>query len=215
MDEEEEGLGPVNGGLVLPRNIGIGKTIVERTGKLWNTLPDVEEHLRDLKVPDLTEPSVEPPNITAELLLTHDVKEYTVMFAAARVWYGYATRLLARTNAALLEATNQIANLEPELRKKLREQNRLLSKDQRLGTAEVDDEVALDTDLQDLKLTEQKLKQYKLELTAWHDDLDRQLKLVSRQVEVRREDYAGGKNEANMPGRQAGTWSSSPLRTPK
>jgi hypothetical protein len=210
MDEEE--LSPVNGGLILPRNIGVGRSIVENTGKLWNTLPDVEEHLKELKVPDLTEPTVEPPNITAELLLTPNPKEYTVMFASARVWYGYATRLLARTNAALLEVTNQIANLEPELRKKLRDHNRLIPKDQRMSVGELDDEVAVDKDLQGLKLTEQKLKQYKLELTAWHEDLDRQLKLVSRQVEIRREDNAGGRNEQNMPGRQNGSWSG--MRTP-
>jgi hypothetical protein len=206
MDKEEDGLLPVNGGLSLPRIVGAGETLVRKTKERWDTLDGVEEHLRELKVPDLREPTVEAPEVTAEHLLTPDTKEYTVMFANTRIWYGYATRLLARTHAALLEVGNQLANLEAALRKKLRDQQKGAAKADKLSAAEIDDEVTTDPDWQELKLREQTLKQYKLELSAWYDDLDRQLKLVSRQVEVRREDFQGGRNEGNMPGREKGTF---------
>ena len=203
---EKEELLPVNGGLVISQNVGAGETLVRGTKARWDTLEAVEAHLRELKVPDLKEPTVEPPDVTAEHLLTPDTKEYTVMFANTRIWYGYSTRLLARTNAALLEVGNQLTNLEAALRKKLREPEKGTKKGERMSAEQIGDEVSTDPDWQELKLREQKLKQYKLELSAWNDDLDRQLRLVSRQVEVRREDFQGGRNEQNMAGRQKGTF---------
>lgn len=203
MDDED--LLPVSGGLTIPRNVGAGETLVRKTSERWDTLQKVEEHLRELKIPDLKEPSVDLPQVTAEMLLTPDIKEYTVMFANTRVWYGYTSRLVARTNAALLEVTNQLANLEAELRKKIREQSKGLPKADRLSNEQVADEVTTEPHWQELKLREQTLKQYKLELTAYFDDVDRQLALISRQVEVRKEDNRGGRNEQNMPGRERGT----------
>lgn len=204
MDDED--LLPVNGGLSIPRNVGAGETLIRKTNEKWDTLTGVEEHLRELKIPDLKEPTVESPEVTAEHLLTPDSKEYTVMFANTRIWYGYAARLVARTNAELLEVVNQLSNLEAELRKKLRDQQKGAAKADRLSAEQIADEVTTDPDWQELKLREQKLKQYKLELAAWFDDLDRQLRLVSRQVEIRREDNHGGRNEQNMPGREKGTF---------
>jgi hypothetical protein len=203
---EEKDLLPVNGGLVIESNVGAGETLLKKTQARWDTLDDVEAHLKALKLPELKEPTVAPPEVTAEHLLTPDTKEYTVMFANTRIWYGYATRLLARTNAALLEVGNQLGNLEAALRKKLRQGQRGAAKADKLSAEQIADEVTTDPDWQDLKLREQKLKQYKLEIAAWFDDLDRQLRLVSRQVEIRREDAHGGRNEANMPGREKGTF---------
>jgi hypothetical protein len=208
---EEEDLLPVNGGLTIPRSVGAGESLVRKTNERWDTLQQVEEQLRDLKIPDLKEPSVEPPTVTAEMLMTPDTKEYTVMFANTRVWYGYTNRLVARTNAALLEVTNQITNLEAELRKKIREQNKGAPKQDRLSNEQVADEVTTDPHWQELKLREQTLKQYKLELAAYFDDVERQLALISRQVEIRKEDNRGGRNEQNMPGRERGSYG---LRTP-
>jgi len=198
---KEEDLLPVNGGLNLPKFVGSGESLIERTKKRWDTLEEVEQVLTHLKLPELKEPTVTAPEVTAEMLLTPDTKEYTVMFANVRIWYGYVNSLLARTKAALLEVENQLENLEAELRKKVRDHSKGAAKADRLTAEQVGDEVKTDPGWQDLKLREQKLQQNKLLVGAWFENLDRQLRVVSRQVEIRRDDNQGGRNEENMPSR--------------
>ena len=193
---------PVGGGLRLPKVVGAGLAKENATHQRWGTLDRVHDRLAEWKVPEGVEPSIECPQLTAELLLTPDPKVYTTAFSHIRWWYGYANRLLARANAELLQIDNEMEDLQAELLKKFKEQNANLPKPQKMSAKEIDAEVVTDLRYREVKLAQQEVMQTKILLAAWVDDLDRALKLISRQVELRKEDNEAAKREQGMPVRE-------------
>lgn len=200
--EPDETTVAVNGGLTVPKMVGAGHALVEQTKAAWDTLDVVMGELRKQRMPEIHEPDIDPPEVSAEMLNTPNPREYAVTYTAVRRWYTYAARLLAQTNAALLEVDNQLENLEAELRKRHRQQNKRLPTGDRLTQQGIEDEIRTDPLWQALKLRQQTITQSKLMVSAWVDDLHRQLAQVSRHIELRREDFQSGRNEQNIPDRQ-------------
>jgi hypothetical protein len=207
-EEEEEvtthalpaaGIRPSNGGLTLPKHLSVPDSTVVSTRERWNTIDKVEEGIRMWNLPHLREPTVECPVLTAEMLQTADPKEYSRKFADMRIWYDYSSRLSAKIRANLLQERNRLEDLEAELRISFRNTNQGKTKrEDRMTAEEIADRVTIDANVRAARQDVQLWEQHHIQVTAVTEGLERSLKLMSRQIELRREEIDTAAREQGM-----------------
>jgi len=192
------------GGLELPKALGISEREEVAATVRWDTLEAVIDTLNSWGFKEAESPKVEMPVITAQMLLTPDSREYTTMFSATLYWFNYSNKLKARVIAELLQLENEMSDIGAEMRKRLRRENEVRKKEEKLTAQNIDDEIETNLRHRELKIRAQHLKQMKYELDARCEELERSLRVVSRNIEMRKEENNQGRTDQNMPGRQNG-----------
>jgi hypothetical protein len=208
MSDDEELA--VNGGLQISKLslVGGGESKHQEIHTRWETLPTVLEQFDEWGLPtDPREPKVECPVVTAEMLLTPDAASYTAMFANQRLWFNYAARRLSRIKVELLQTQTEMKDLARQSRQDCREINKTRKKIDRMTAEEINDVVETVPRYRELRVRELALLQFKTLASDIVEELESAMKLISRQVELRREDSRSGTNEQNMPGRANGRFS--------
>jgi hypothetical protein len=152
------------------------------------------------------EPDIEYLPVTADQLTSPDWKAYTTTYTSHLRWYNYVVRMLAEIRAELLQVKNQKGDIERVKRAGFRVVNEGRKKTDRMSAQEMADIIEEDPTYHILKIREQELDQLKLKVDAWSEEMDRNLKTVSRQIENRRTESQGGNRENNMPGAGRGRW---------
>jgi hypothetical protein len=193
-------------GLQLPKDVGVSQTTADAVANEWDTLPYVDERLKGQGMRPNIEPDVQYIPVTAEQLMVPDVKMYTTTYASHLRWYNYVVRLLADVRAELLQVENQKGDIERVKRSHFRTVNEGRKKTDRMSVQEMADVIEDDPTYHILKIRQQELEQLKLKVTAWSEEMDRNLKTISRQIENRRAEVQGGNRENNMPGHAGGRW---------
>jgi hypothetical protein len=168
----------------------------------WDTLERVINTVGNWGLAEAETPKVDCPTVSPEMLLTPDVKQYTTMYTAFLHWFNYANKLKARIIAELLQFENEMDDIAAATRKALREQGNILPK--KLTAKDIDDEVNTTPRYRELKIRAQELEQLKAEMDARCEELERSLRVVSRNIEVRKEEMGDGRKGENMPGRVNG-----------
>jgi hypothetical protein len=197
---------PQTGGLQLPKDIGISDTEVQVIAGRWNTVGDVDARLKRFGIHENQEPDVVCPIVTAEELVNPDLQRYTIVYAAQLRWYNYAVRLHADIKAALLGVQNEMSDIESAKRIHFRQRDEGKKDKDKMSATEMKDLINMDPVYRELRVQEQHFSQQNLKMSAWVESLDRNLKVVSRQIENRKAEAAGGMREGNMPGATIGTW---------
>lgn len=208
-------------GLKLPSNLGapertpVNRKIHDR----WTTFAEVEKELQEKGFTDAPRPVVLEqgegfPNLTTQQLTDTPNKEYTALHATYLEWFRYTAEEFARLRALMLQTKNEMEDIELETKRDLRAQPGKKS-----TTEEIDIAVGLHTRYRDLKVLLQRAEQAKLLLETKVDYLERSLRVISRQVELRKIDAGQGGVNDNMPGRgRVGGWNGQgsypPIRTP-
>lgn len=192
------------GGLKIPEKLGMSTREEAAATSRWDTLGRVVDAVNNWGFSDAESPKVEVPVVTAEMLLTPDVRQYTSMFTSSLHWFNYSNKLKARIIAELLQLENEMEDIEAENRKRLRLENEQRSAKQRLSEKAIADEITTNPRYRELKIRSQEVKQLKTEMDARCEELERTLRVVSRNIEVRKEEMGAGRQESNMPGRTNG-----------
>ena len=192
------------GGLTLPVSIGISEKEESAAAHRWDTLEGVIETMNSWGFKEAETPKVEMPIISADMLLTPDTKEYATMFSSVLYWYNFSNKIKARVLAEMLQLENEMSDIGAETRKRLRRENEQRKKEDKLGTQAIEDEIETNLRHRELKIRAQGLKQMKYELDAQCEELERSLRLVSRNIEMRKEEMGQGRVGENMPGRTNG-----------
>lgn len=190
---------PVVGGFVVPPLVGIGQRAEEAVHQEWNTLDGVENKLRQQGFSPMDTPAFACPLVTEDLLTTPDNKTYSEAFARQLAWFNYSSQNLARGIAELLQVQNEMELIAARLRRKFRQENKTNKKEDRLSGDDIQDEILLDPRYLELKHQEQKLQQYKSEMAAYYGGIERGLKTISRQVEIKK--MESDQTRTNIPGR--------------
>jgi len=200
---------PKGGGLSIPASLGMSPGEEKAATHRWSTLEHVVDSLNSWGFGDATQPSVECPAITPELLLTPDIQQHTVVFAGQLRWHNYAVTLDARIRGEMLQIKNEMEDIEAETRKRLRKENEGRGRGEKLTELGINDEVQTTPRYRELKIRLQELQQMKYELDARITELEQNLKVVSRQIELRKEEAQSGDREQNMPHaiKRQGPWS--------
>lgn len=197
-----------SGGLQLPKDVGIGESVAKATEAAWSTIERVNARMTARGLDSNPDPDIECPIVTAEALLTPDITKYTTVYAAQLRWYNYVVVLLADVRAILLEVENAMEDLAAQRRIEFKERNKQVGKksDDWMSEQEMKDRILQDPTYKNLKQQQQLLEQERIKLDAKSDMLERNLKTISRQIENRKAEAAGGQREGNMPGHATGSW---------
>ena len=192
---------PVTGGLRIPTSLGAPQSKLDVIAETFATQRVIEEDLKKMGVVDQTKPDFELPRVTPESLTTLNSKEYTELYARQLAWFNYLTPLAASIEVGLLESRNTFDLTEAAIKDGLYEQNKLLPKTEKLTSDELKNKVLVHPSYQEALLQVQRMTQYKLRMKAMLEIADRNMIVISRQVEIRRQELEGGLHEGNMPRR--------------
>lgn len=188
----------------LPQLKGVAGTVKERAAarSAYETLEDVEKFLaaRGFVVP-VAPPPYPQPEVSADQLTTDFNRDYTTLFAQQLGWVNYTGPILARVKAALIQLENAISDIETRIRIDLRAKNKLLSREERLSEQDIADTIQQDPDHKILSIERQKFDQQRLLLDSFLDRMERNMKVISRQIELRKLEMGGEVHENNMPAR--------------
>jgi len=208
--------GPQTPGLHIPGVMGPTEQDTAALNARWDTLSIAQIELAQEGFLPLDRPNFVFPNITLELLTSPNTREYTDAYRCAVAWLDYARDRVARTDAEMLQMKNVKSEMERTLRRALIEGVRA-SSDKRPTLQEQADYVASDPSYSDLikrmQYTQQKELVYKSELKRY----EAAVALISRNVEIRREQWGAGNSQAGAPPAQpfrAGVSGGMPGRLP-
>jgi len=190
------------GGLRLPVSMGMSPKEEEAVSNRWDTLETVIETLSTWGFREAISPNIEYPSLTADMLLTQDVKMYTTMYTSFLRWFNYSNKMKARVIAELLQLENEMGDIGAETRKRLRRENEARKKP--LTAKDIDDEIDTNLRHRELHIRAQAVKQMKIEMDAQCEELERSLRVISRNIEVRKEELGDGRKAENMPSRVNG-----------
>jgi hypothetical protein len=193
-------------GLHLPGDVGVGQQAADAIAGEWDTLPYVDLRLKGMGIHPNPEPNIAYIPVTAEQLLVPDAKSYTTMFASHLRWYNYVVRLVADIRAELLQVENEMGDIARLKREGFRKIDEGKKKTERMGAQEMTDTIASDPTYHALAIRQQELQQLKYKTDAWCEEMERNLKTISRQIENRKAEAQGGAREAHMPGHASGRW---------
>ncbi len=178
--------------------IGAGTEIAQNVAQKWDTIDEQMEEVHHKGFIWKDPPLCACPELTSEMLTTTDTKSYTETYTQLNAWFGYASETYALVQASILQFENMKDILEAEGRKVAREINEGTKKP---TVEELKDRMMLNPEYQDVLRKLQRFKQSKLLFSAKLESIERSLRVVSRQVEIRRLDQDQTRNGANMPGR--------------
>lgn len=174
-------------GLRLPQTLplGAGKEQARKVSEEWNTIDAVHEevHLRGLV--DHEQPQYACPELTADMLTTTDSKSYTETYAQLLAWFSYASEVFAVVQSTILQLENMRDILGAESRRNARE---LQTGPKKITKEELGDRLLLNPEYQDVLKKLQRFEQAKLLYQAKVESIERSLRVISRQVEIRRLD---------------------------
>lgn len=196
----------VHGGLFVPPGMDdVGERAEDKIHQRWGYAQEVTNYLEnELGIPPNTEPSFPCPTLAAEDLTTPDSTSYTTRYAEFMAWYTFLTEVLAGHESRLLEVNYEMEDIASHLRESLRKNSNKKSRDgdtKPPGAAEMEDRIQ--TNPRYVVLKQQKLRLLELtkRLGAKTESLYRQIQLLSRQVEIRRQNFEGNNRGSSVQGR--------------
>lgn len=179
-------------------NYGPGQTQAQAVMTKWHTIDDVQEESLLRGFPEKVKPEFECPQLDVETLTSNDSKAYTQKYTELLAWFGYAGELLALIHARVLQLKNMQDILAAEGRKTLRD---LKSGVKKPTKEEIEDYLTLNPEYQDVTLQLQRFQQAKLLYDAKVDSIERSLRVISRQIEIRRLDIEQNRTDGGMSNR--------------
>jgi hypothetical protein len=161
---------------------GYGKQLNEH----WDTFDAVEADLAKLGIFPLEKPRSVIPDVTAELLTSHNNVQYAEAFARMRAWYDYILNVRARQKALEIQLENQMDILATDTKQAF------LRHAEDHGMKKPSEEmikhyVKAQPRYQELIREIQPIKQTLVILDGRLDGLDKGLKILSRNLELIRQ----------------------------
>ena len=192
-------------GLQLPdvSQIGVGCSDVQDIESVWRTANHIENEIHEKGIVDTPSPRYECPEVDPERFSSSDGNEVTRIYLQFNGWFSYIAEILSKVTIYILEYENMIEHLEAHMREQFRQ---LTERGKKLTKEEVNDKIIVNPKHIELTRQLQQYKQYKIRLQARADALEKSVRMVSRQVEIRRQEIEFG--HVNQPAPNPG-WGAS------
>lgn len=191
------------GGLRLPSSLGVGASVQREVHEQWTTLPSIQEELGGHGFTPLPAPTFAyPGTVSPEQLTNQNNTLYSTLYAEHLAWYNYTAEIVALIRATLVELENEMDDIASRIRRDEREKNkRQTVRDNRLSGDDIRDLILQEPRYRSLLQDKQRYDQKKLLMEAKLDAMDRNLRVLSRQVEIRKTELERTQTGSNMPGR--------------
>lgn len=204
-DTQEQPQQP-HGGLRLPSVVpGVGASKEREINARWQVYEKVLDYLSmEVGIVSPVEPKSAYPELGTDELTTADSHAYTDTFAKLSSWFGYLTEVKARHDAKLLGIKAEMEDIETTIRERLRKTNSretAKGKPKPPSALEMSDAIAKDTRYTELAVDRLFQEEVLLILNARIEKCERELRLISRQVEIRRLDFEQANRGSNIQGR--------------
>ncbi len=184
----------------LPPVVGLPAHQEEAIHREWDSYDRVYGELIALGITFPEAPKEARITLTERALSTEHNDEITMMTARANAWFGYLKSLYAQIRSQLLQRENEKDFLTSETRSQIRKD----IKDgiaPKLSKEEVEDEVNLNPRIRTLTLEMQALMQKKMMVESLMDTEERNIRVLSRQVEVNRQELESESIKNNIQSR--------------
>ncbi len=188
--------------LRIPRTlpVGVGEEKKKQIQGEWDTADAVEIGIRDRGFPDHTQPTFDCPEIDINLLTNPDSKQYSEAYSRLLGWFTFASEALAQLQVRVLQYENMQDIIAAQTRQTAREQSD--QQGAKKPTAEeMKDRLLRNPEYLDITLNLQKYQQGMIIMSAKVEGLERTLRLISRQIEIRRLDIEQQRTSTAIPGR--------------
>lgn len=186
------------GGLVIPDLIGLTDTELDEIARQHDTFDEVETELTKWGFSPMEKPRYQCPELTPEVLATVNMTQYSSTYTQFNAWYGYAHNTLARLKAVRLGIEREMNTIGRGMRMAMHKQKAAGTK---LTKEYLEDLVESNPRYSQLALEEQKLDQQVMLVESQVNSLERDLRLISRQVELLRMEHDNGRIDSNMNNR--------------
>jgi hypothetical protein len=187
------------GGLNIPDAAGVGSRLEQELHNIWDTFDLMELKLTQDGFEPMEKPNYNRPTLAPGMLASANGHQITELHEKFGAWHSYAANLLSRIRAATTQVDNEMTVLAIRLRKGALEASKRAGNKKKPTAKEIEDDVKLDPRYQELMLEKQKYDQQRFIMDSHVESLTRELRIISRQVEIRRQDL-----EANTGGRGYG-----------
>lgn len=189
-------------GIRLPRTLplGVGEEQKKSIEQKWDTVMEVEADIERKGLIDHKQPLETCPELSADILTGPDSKQYTETYALLNAWFNYTSELLAQVKARVLQYENMQSVLEAQTRQVAKNTSQAGGV-KKPSEAELKERLLLNPEYLDVTHKLQRHQQAKILLEAKVDGIERSLRLISRQVEIRKLDMEQTRTVSNMPGR--------------
>jgi hypothetical protein len=178
------------GGLIAPGFAGLGQQAEQELHEVWDTFDNAEVILTKNGFAPMDKPNFNKPQINAGSLHQLTGQDLTQLFETVVAWHGYANNLAARLKGGALQCENEKRFLAVELKRgMLRAAS--ASKEKAPSDKKMEQDILLDPRYKEITIKEQLLEQQRYQMDAWVDTLTEYRKMVSRQVEIRRQELEG------------------------
>lgn len=186
----------------LPRTLplGAGEGETQNIKTHWDTAGAVERELESKGLVPYTQPVETCPELTAEVLTSPDSRKYTETYVKLLSWYNYSSELLAQVRVQVIQYENMQSILDAQTRKVAKAQSEAAG-GKKPAEAELQQRLLLNPEYLEVTRDLQRFQQAKICLDAKVEGLERSLRLISRQVEIRRMDLEQTRTGAAMPAR--------------
>jgi predicted nucleotidyltransferase len=185
-------------GLTLPKTLGAPERtpVNKKIHARWETFQDVDLDLKTKGFTDADRPPTPMPNLTRKQLTDLPNKEYTELHGEYLEWFRYAAEEFTRIKALVLQVKNEMKDIASELRSEMKNQPGKKPTD-----ADIDLAIEMHSRYRELAQLLQRGEQAKMIMETKVDYLERSLRVISRQVELRKIDAGQGEVQHGMPNR--------------
>ena len=183
-----EGRRPVHGGLRIPQPAAVSENEYDTIVRKWAEAKAWAEAEKSRLIgTDI------PPHLSGQELMTISPTEYAEIYTRRLGWRNEVSRQLAGVRVAL----NMHECALTDLGRKIRHTHRSLGS--KKSADELKDHVGLQPHHEQVELEVEKYRALKILLEQEFDEAEQNLKAISRQVEVRKEEFSGERRDGNMP----------------
>ena len=188
--------------LRLPRThpLGAGEEQTKTLQQHWNTVDIVEEEIKQQGLSEHPRPQVACPELDVDTLTGTDSRSYTELYVHLLAWFAYTSELLAQVQARVLQYENMQDILAAQTRKEARDLSDAAGV-KKPTVEELKDRLLLNPEYLEVMRQLQHYQQSKIMLDKKVESIERSLRVISRQVEIRRLDIEQNRTATTMPGR--------------
>jgi hypothetical protein len=190
-------------GFKAPSNLGVPERtpVNNQVHRRWDTFAEEEAKLHMQGFTDADKPLNEFPQLTAQQLTTLPNDQYTALHATYLEWFRYTAEIFAKLKANILQLDNEMEDIELTIKRDMKG-----GRDKKPTADDLEIAVGTTPRYVELKQLKQRAEQAKILLETRVDYLERSLRVISRQVELRKIDAGQGMVNNGMPARGRGNF---------
>jgi hypothetical protein len=166
----------------------------------WDTADTIEAEVTSWGFPAVVRPNCVAPSLTPETLTSPDTRHYTVIYTQIQEWHTYTQSVVSRVRIRLLQIKNEMGRIEINIKQRAC-QDAEHHKQKKPTKEALEDLYQMHPGWVELQLQQQIQDQRRILVDGYLERFDNDLKLISRNIELRKTDLENRGVGNNIPHR--------------